>query len=97
MACAAPVDEAVHTEAEPKTRGRQPGNVKVNAVKRGIAELLKASDAADEIKSLWHLDAEEVEEIKDCRKLLGDLLPKSPRKVAPSAEQTTEDGATPLH
>ena len=97
MACAAPVDEAVHAEAEPKTRGRQPGNVKVNAVKRGIAELAKAVDHADEIKTYWRPDSEEVEEIKECRKLLGDLLPKPPRKTAPSTEQAAEDNPTAVH
>ena len=97
MACAAPDDEAVHAEAEPKSRGRQPGNAKVNAVKRGIAELLKAIGHADEVRALWQPDADEVAEIKDCRKLLGDLLPKAPRKTAPGAEQTTDDGPTPLH
>ena len=78
MASATPADEAVHAVAEPKSRGRQPGNIKVNAVKRGIAELVKASDHADEVKTYWRPDADEVAEIKSCRKLLSDLLQKGP-------------------
>ena len=97
MACAAPDDETVHAEAEPKSRGRQPGNAKVNAVQRGITELLKAKDHADDVKALWQPNADEVAEIKHCRELLGDLLPKAPRKTAPGAEQTTDDGPTALH